>query len=149
MLVRAVPFGEVAHTGAEIESATKSALAHIGVGKYITASSGSEAAEAVDTVRDCLHKAVADGASNVQKGLSEFETSPCPCHVGQRCVLAFLKVPAIDKVHTKTKGIAALFRRSPLGLSCLHRCQKKYQLPTTQPARSVAIRWNSIFLQWE
>ncbi len=103
----------------------------------------------VDTVADFVHKAVADGASNIQKGLSCFETSPCPAHVGQRCVLVFLNVPRISGTHTKTKGIAALFRRSPLGLSCLHACQARYELPTTQPPRSVAVRWNSTFLQWE
>ncbi|KAK3242100.1 La ribonucleoprotein [Cymbomonas tetramitiformis] len=149
LLVRAVPFGEVAHTGTEIELATKRALAHLGVGEFREPTSDADCFEIVDTVRHCLHKAVADGASNVQKGLAEFETSPCPAHVGQRCVLAYLEVPLINAVHVKTKGIAALFRRSPLGLSCLHRCQTKYQLPTTQPPRSVAVRWNSTFLQWQ
>lgn len=147
LLVRAVPFGDIAHTGAEIELASKRALAHIGVGEFREET--SDCSDVVDTVRDCLHKAVADGASNVQKGLSEFETSPCPAHVGQRCVISFLTVPLINAVHVKTKGIAALFRRSPLGLSCLHRCQKKYQLPTTQPPRSVAVRWNSTYQQWQ
>ena len=148
LLVRAVPFGEVAHTAREIEVATKKALVHIGVGEYHEAVNEFES-EVTDTVRNCLHKAIADGASNVQKGLSEFELSACPAHVGQRCVLAYLNVPGIQLVHTKTKGIAALFRRSPLGLSCLHRCQERYQLPSTQPPRSVAVRWNSMFLQWE
>ena len=146
LLVRAVPFGEVAHTAIEIEAATKKALALLGVGDY---EKSTDPQSLIDTVRDSLHKAVADGASNVQKGLGGFELSPCPAHVGQRCVLQFLKVGGIDKVHRKTKGIAALFRRSPLGLSCLHKCQAKYSLPNTQPPRSIPIRWNSIFLQWE
>lgn len=144
--MRAVPFGEVAHTAIEIEAATKKALALLGVGDY---EKSTDPQSLIDTVRDSLHKAVADGASNVQKGLGGFELSPCPAHVGQRCVLQFLKVGGIDKVHRKTKGIAALFRRSPLGLSCLHKCQAKYSLPNTQPPRSIPIRWNSIFLQWE
>eukprot|EP00854_Cymbomonas_tetramitiformis_P027577 gene27577-34022_t len=71
ILVRAVPFGEVAHTAIDIETATKKALALLGVGNY----EGSVFVDPddpdylVDTVKDCLHKAVADGASNVQKGL--------------------------------------------------------------------------------
>lgn len=150
MLVRAAPFGDVAHTADAIEAATKQALASLGVGEYdpefLVDSADSIT---LDTVRDFVHKAVADGASNVQKGLACLEVSPCPAHVGQRCVLKYLTVPRIDKTHVKTKGIAALFRRSPLALCCLHGCQKKYELPSTQPPRSVAVRWNSMYLQWE
>jgi len=150
VLVRAVPFSKVAHTGDEILKATKSALASMGIGDF-KPDAVNEAGENViiDTVRSCLHKAVADGASNVQKGLDTFETSICPAHVGQRSVLLYLSVDDINKVHRKTKGIAALFRRSPLGLSCLHRCQEKYGLPQTQPSRSVTTRWNSMYMQWE
>ncbi|KAK3270147.1 hypothetical protein CYMTET_21444 [Cymbomonas tetramitiformis] len=79
LLVRAVPFGEVAHSGLEIEKATKKALADFGVGVYDDANVNDDF-EPVDTVLDCLHKAVADGASNIQKGLADFETSPCPVH---------------------------------------------------------------------
>ncbi|KAK3277620.1 hypothetical protein CYMTET_14389 [Cymbomonas tetramitiformis] len=84
LLVRAVPFGEIAHTGEEIDHATKDALALVGVGKYEFQSAAESPNNSMtvltDNVRDCLHKAVADGASNVQKGLADFETHPCPVH---------------------------------------------------------------------
>jgi len=150
-LVRAAPFGGVAHTGDEIQHATKAALALMGVGEFISTVELTDSFQesTVDTVCDYVHKAVADGASNMQKGMSCFETSPCPAHLGQRCVIAFFNVPRLAQTKVRTKGIAAVFRRSPLGLSCLHQCQERYSLPQTQPPRSVEVRWNSTFLQWE
>ncbi len=73
MLLSAVPFGDVKHTGDTILRASK-LLAGYGVGQYECSftASGTEIV-LVDTVFPCVHMKVTDNASNIKKVFKFFD----------------------------------------------------------------------------
>jgi hypothetical protein len=74
MLLSAVPFGDVNHTGDTILRATKQLLTGYGVGQYefsFTAS-GTEIV-LVDTVFPCVLMKVTDNTSNTKKSFKFFD----------------------------------------------------------------------------
>ena len=74
MLLSAVPFGDVKHTGDTILRASKQLLAGYGVGQYECSftTSGNEIV-LVDTVFPCVHMKVTDNASNIKKDFKFFD----------------------------------------------------------------------------
>ena len=81
MLVSAVPFGDVKHTGDAILRASKQQLAVYGVGQYECSctASGNEIV-VVDTVFPCVHMKVTDNASNIKKAFKFFDGGFCFLH---------------------------------------------------------------------
>jgi hypothetical protein len=77
LLVGALPFSDVSHTGLNIEQATKRALALAGIGKY-------DEDENADTIYRHVHTKTSDGGANMKKAWSEMEGGICVCH--QVCV---------------------------------------------------------------
>ena len=73
MLLSAVPFGDVKHTGDTILRASKQLLSGYGVGQYeMFTASGTEIV-LVDTVFPCVHMKVTDNASNIKKAFKFFD----------------------------------------------------------------------------
>jgi hypothetical protein len=74
MLLSAVPFGDVKHTGDTILRASKQLLAGYGVGQYECSftASGTEIV-LVDTVFPCVHMKVTDNASNIKRAFKFFD----------------------------------------------------------------------------
>jgi hypothetical protein len=74
MLLSAVPFGDVKHTGDAILRASKQRLDGYGVGQYECSftDSGNEIL-LVDTVFACVHMKVTDNASNIKKTFKLFD----------------------------------------------------------------------------
>ena len=74
MLLSAVPFGDVKHTGDAILRASKQQLAGYGVGQYECSftASGNEIV-LVDTVFPCVHMQVTDNVSNIKKAFKFFD----------------------------------------------------------------------------
>jgi hypothetical protein len=74
MLLSAVPFGDVNHTGDTILRVIKQLLTGYGVGQYECSftASGTEIV-LVDTVFPCVHMKVTDNASNVKKVFKFFD----------------------------------------------------------------------------
>ena len=70
-LVTALPFSSVSHTGANIEEATKRALAAGGIGVYT---------EERDTVYESVHCKTSDGGANIKKAWAGMEGGICVCH---------------------------------------------------------------------
>ena len=75
MLLSAVPFGDVKHTGDAILRASNQQLAGYGVGQYECSftASGNESIVLVDTVFPCVHMKVTDNASNIKKAYKFFD----------------------------------------------------------------------------
>jgi hypothetical protein len=71
MLVTALPFSDVSHTGANIEDATKRALAAAGFGRFD---------DVFDTVYDFVHSKTSDGGANMMKAWAKLEGGICVCH---------------------------------------------------------------------
>jgi hypothetical protein len=71
MLLSAVPFGDVQHTGDTILRASKQLLAGYGVGLVDTVFPC--VIELVDTVFPCVHMKVTDNASNIKKAFKFFD----------------------------------------------------------------------------
>ena len=70
MLLSAVPFGDVKHTGDVILRASKQQLAGYGVGQYECSFTASDNdIVLVDTVFPCVHVKVTDNTSNIKKSL--------------------------------------------------------------------------------
>ena len=67
----ALPFSGVSHTGANIEDATKRALAAGGIGRFD---------DQVDTVFESVHCKTSDGGANIKKAWSGMEGGVCVCH---------------------------------------------------------------------
>jgi hypothetical protein len=82
MLVGVLPFGEKAHTGANIALATKRALSDVGVGEHVEVQS----VVTVDTVDQFVHKTVNDSASNMKLAFFDFNGDECSGHVVQLSV---------------------------------------------------------------
>jgi hypothetical protein len=74
MLLSAVPFGDVKHTGDVILRANKRRLAGYGVGQYECSftASGNEIVM-LDTVFPCVHMKVTDNDSNIKKDFKFFD----------------------------------------------------------------------------
>jgi hypothetical protein len=74
MLLSAVPFGDVKHTGDAILRASKQQLAGYGVGQYECSftAPGNEIVM-VDTVFPCVHMKVVDNALNIKKAFKFFD----------------------------------------------------------------------------
>ena len=74
MLLSAVPFGDVKHTGDTILRASKQLLAGYGVGQYECSftASGTEIV-LLDTVLQSVHMKVTDNASNIKKAFKFFD----------------------------------------------------------------------------
>ena len=74
MMLSAVPFGDVKHTGNAILRASKQQLAGYGVGQYESSFtvSGNEIV-LVDTVFPCVYMKVTDNASNIKKTFKFFD----------------------------------------------------------------------------
>ena len=70
-LVAAIPFSGVSHTGANIEDATKVALAAGGIGVFD---------DQHDTVFDNVHSKTSDGGANIKKAWSGMEGGICIDH---------------------------------------------------------------------
>lgn len=70
-LVTALPFSAVSHTGANIEDATKRALAAAGFGRFD---------DQFDTVFDNVHCKTSDGGANMKKAWAALEGGICACH---------------------------------------------------------------------
>ncbi len=73
MLLSAVPFGDVKHTGDDILRASKQQLAGYGVGQYECSFTVSDEIVLVDTVFPCVHMKVTDNASNIKKAFKFFD----------------------------------------------------------------------------
>jgi hypothetical protein len=74
MLLSAVPFGDVKHTGDSILRASKQQLAGYGVGQYECSFTVSDnEIVLVDTVFPCVHMKVTDNASNIKKTFKFFD----------------------------------------------------------------------------
>ena len=73
MLLSAVPFGDVKHTGDAILRARKQQLAGYGVGQYECSFTASDnEIVLVDTVFPCVHMKVTDNASNIKRAFKFF-----------------------------------------------------------------------------
>jgi hypothetical protein len=74
MLLSAVPFGDVKHTGDAILRGSKQQVAGYGVGQYECSftDSGNEIV-LVDTVFPCVHMKVTDNGSNIKKTFKFFD----------------------------------------------------------------------------
>ena len=74
MLLGAVPFGDVKHTGDAILRASKQQLAGYGVGQYECSftAAGTEIV-LLDTVLQSVHMKVTDNASNIKKDFQFFK----------------------------------------------------------------------------
>ncbi len=74
MLLSAVSFGDVKHTGDSILRTSKQQLTGYGVGQYYFSftDSGNEIV-LVDTVFPCVHMKVTDNASNIKNAFKVFD----------------------------------------------------------------------------
>lgn len=137
-LLGAIPFGDVRHTGVEIERATKRCAADMGIGAYVEGN--DEGTKKEDTVSDCVHATVSDSASNIVSGWGCFDGSECNCHLLALCVLVYLSQPGVKEAFTKLRGMTTHFNHSVIGRKLLHECQDVYNLPSTSPPQDNATR---------
>ncbi len=74
ILLSAVPFGDVKHTGDAILRGSKQELTRYGVGQYEFSftTSGNEMV-LVDTVFPCVHMKMTDNSSNIKKTFKFFD----------------------------------------------------------------------------
>ncbi len=81
MLLSAVPFGDVNHTGDTILRASKQQLAGYGVGQYECSftAAGTEIV-LLDTVLQSVHMKVTDNVSNIKKAFKFFDGGFCFLH---------------------------------------------------------------------
>jgi hypothetical protein len=99
VLLGAIPFSDVRHTGLNIGIATKECLSDMGIGKYITKVDENGVVTVLeDTVADNSHRSVADAASNMTLGWDSLEGHLCQNHVFHRGVMPFYKHPGLSQV---------------------------------------------------
>ena len=78
MLLGAVPFGDVKHTGDAILRASKQQLAGYGVGQYECSFTAADTEIVLlDTVLQSVHMKVTDNASNIKKAFKFFDGGFC------------------------------------------------------------------------
>ncbi|KAK3257694.1 hypothetical protein CYMTET_33231, partial [Cymbomonas tetramitiformis] len=135
-LVAAIPFSSVRHTAAELESATKTACASMGIGKYeevVCATTDEEDPDLLDTVAECIHCTVSDNASNIVSGWTCFDGHECAAHTIALTVKTFLEQQRVKKVLAKLRGMTGHFSHSVIGVKLLHECQKRSSLRESKP----------------
>ncbi|KAK3283032.1 hypothetical protein CYMTET_9255 [Cymbomonas tetramitiformis] len=129
LLLAAIPFSDVRHTGPELEKATKVACADVGLGEY----NAELGRDAVDTVNEYVHASCSDNASNIVAGWKFFDGHECSDHTIALIVLAFLEQVAVRKVFTKLRGMTTHFNHSVIGSKLLRQCQKRHEVTESKP----------------
>ncbi|KAK3266096.1 hypothetical protein CYMTET_25256 [Cymbomonas tetramitiformis] len=130
-LVGAIPFSDVRHTADELESATKTACAGIGIGEYRDSPGPGEEVdtfELVDTVSENIHVTCSDNASNIVSGWTCFDGHECVAHTIALVVHTYLNQVAVKKVFGKLRGMTGHFNHSVIGCKLLYDCQKRSAL---------------------
>ena len=89
MLLSAVPFGDVKHTGDVILRASKQQLAGYGVGQYECSFTAADTEIVLlDTVLQSVHMKVTDNASNIKKTFKFFDGDFFVFYFRRRLLLA-------------------------------------------------------------
>ena len=142
-LLGALPFGDVRHTGDEIQKATKRCAATMGIGSYKQGDEDVTKDSLVileDNVKDFVHATVSDSASNIVSGWGCFDGHECNCHLMALCVLTYLESPGVKETFKKLRGMTTHFNHSVIGRKLLHECQEVYSLTKSSPPQDNATR---------
>ncbi|KAK3240078.1 hypothetical protein CYMTET_50044 [Cymbomonas tetramitiformis] len=90
LLLAAIPFSAVRHTGDKILLATKRACSEMGIGSFVES---PNELEVIDTVTSCVHSTASDSASNIVCGWKEFDGHECNCHILALSLEKYLESP--------------------------------------------------------
>ena len=142
MLLGAVPFGDVKHTGDAILRASKQQLAGYGVGQYECSftAAGTEIV-LLDTVLQSVHMKVTDNASNIKKAFKFFDGGFCFLHTLELVVREFMGNESVQPWMIKIKGLCRHLKMSLSGWTCFAELCAMRHVKIVKPPIGGDTRW--------
>jgi hypothetical protein len=142
MLLSAVPFGDVNHTGEATVRESKQQLARYGVGQYECSftASGTEIV-LLDTVLQSVHMKVTDNSSNIKKSFTCFEGGFCFLHTLELVVREFMGDESVQPWMIKIKGLCRHLKMSLTGWTCFAELCEMRHVKILKPPIGGQTRW--------